>query len=79
MTLFPKQNCLCTGDSVIGVAPCPVHGLARVRMILRDFVIHESDPCSFDHHGYCQEHGYFGEPGECHVRAGREALRINDA
>lgn len=25
---------------------------------------HEGTPCRFDHHGYCQEHGWLA-PGEC--------------
>lgn len=30
----------------------------------------DEDPCSFDHHGYCQAHGYFEiEPKCCHERA----------
>jgi hypothetical protein len=45
---------------------------------LYEFVEGEGDPCRFDHHGYCQEHGYFGEPGDCHVRRGRELLGLDD-
>ncbi|MFE2353437.1 hypothetical protein [Streptomyces parvulus] len=37
--------------------------------LIRDFL--DPDPCSFDHHGYCQAHGYLGgEPMSCpHGRA----------
>ncbi|MDN3244117.1 hypothetical protein [Streptomyces sp. ZSW22] len=37
--------------------------------LVRDFL--DPDPCSFDHHGYCQAHGYLGgEPMSCpHGRA----------
>lgn len=42
--------------------------------LLQTFVEGEDSPCHFDHHGYCQEHGWFGEPGECNVREARELL-----
>ncbi|MGQ4393741.1 hypothetical protein ACN6K5_003527 [Streptomyces violaceoruber] len=42
---------------------------ATLLELLRDFL--DPDPCSFDHHGYCQAHGYLGgEPMSCpHGRA----------
>ncbi len=36
--------------------------------LVRDFV--DPDPCSFDHHGYCQAHGWTGTTPRCpHARA----------
>jgi hypothetical protein len=55
---------------------CPVHGFRRVREILRTLVEGEDSQCRYDHHGYCQEHGYFGEPGECGTRDAREAVGL---
>lgn len=45
--------------------------------LLRGFVEHEDQPCQFDHHGCCQEHGWFGEPGECGVREARQLLGLD--
>lgn len=33
----------------------------------------DDEPCRFDHHGYCQEHGSFGE-GPCATAAVKEFL-----
>ena len=36
--------------------------------IVRDFT--DPDPCHFDHHGYCQAHGWFSVDPRCpHARA----------
>lgn len=48
--------------------------LERVRTelsgLVRDFI--DPDPCSFDHHGYCQTHGWFDTDPACpHGRAKR--------
>jgi alpha-D-ribose 1-methylphosphonate 5-triphosphate synthase subunit PhnI len=51
----------------------------RLAQLLANFVAYEDKICSFDHHGYCQEHGWFGEPGECNVRAAREELGLDEA
>ncbi|MER7801211.1 hypothetical protein ABTX71_12860 [Streptomyces parvulus] len=42
---------------------------ATLLELVRDFL--DPDPCTFDHHGYCQAHGYLGgEPMSCpHGRA----------
>lgn len=48
----------------------------KFRELLQGFVEGETEPCRFDHHGCCQEHGWFGEPGECGVREAREMLGI---
>lgn len=48
----------------------------RLRELLTGLVESEDEPCSFDHHGYCQEHGWFGEPGECYTRLAREAVGL---
>lgn len=43
--------------------------VAELEALVRDFT--DPDPCSFDHHGYCQAHGYLGgDPMSCpHGRA----------
>ena len=41
--------------------------------LLHAFVDHEDQPCSLDHHGYCQEHDSFSE-GRCKVAEARELL-----
>lgn len=33
----------------------------------------DDEPCSFDHHGYCQTHGYF-EKGECINKQMKQAI-----
>jgi hypothetical protein len=44
--------------------------------LLTKMVEGEDDICWFDHHGCCQEHGWFGEPGECGIREARELLGL---
>ena len=39
--------------------------------LLAEFV--DNEPCSLDHHGYCQSHSHFDE-GECHMARARAAL-----
>lgn len=51
----------------------------RLRKLLRGLVEVEDQPCRFDHHGYCQEHGWFGEPGECYTRDARIAVGLDAA
>ncbi|MFB8122057.1 hypothetical protein ACFVG1_12790 [Streptomyces bacillaris] len=42
--------------------------LALVEALVADFI--DPDPCHFDHHGYCQTHGWFAtDPGCPHGRA----------
>ncbi|MBD3550826.1 hypothetical protein [Streptomyces sp. SP18CM02] len=42
--------------------------LALVEALVSDFI--DPDPCHFDHHGYCQAHGWFAtDPGCPHGRA----------
>lgn len=53
-----------------------VEKFTKVAAYLANFVGDECMPCRYDHHGYCQEHGWFGEPGECGVREARELLGI---
>lgn len=43
----------------------------RTIELLREFIEHNPDPCSYDHHGYCQEHG--GD-APCHVERATELL-----
>jgi hypothetical protein len=51
------------------MAPQLVRQVKDLRGLVRDFL--DPDPCSFDHHGYCQTHGYLGgESASCpHGRA----------
>jgi len=72
-------------DPVVGMMDTPelaqyiVDGLAerdRMAELLRGLVEAETDPCTYDHHGYCQAHGWFGEPGECYTREARELLGL---
>lgn len=50
----------------------------RLIQILRELVEPEDGPCRFDHHGYCQEHGWFGDqPGECGIREARGLLGLD--
>lgn len=52
---------------------CPRHAEAqtlveRLQKIVNDLT--DPDPCSFDHHGYCQAHGWFDVEPKCpHARA----------
>lgn len=48
-----------------------------LRKLLAELVGGEDAPCRFDHHGYCQEHGWFGAPGECGTREAREAVGLD--
>lgn len=47
--------------------------------VLKGYVEQENEPCWFDHHGNCQEHGWFiDEPGEvCGVVRGRKLLGLD--
>lgn len=47
-----------------------------LRPLLHRFVDHEDGPCSFDHHGICQEHPGAHEEGDCAVAAARKALGL---
>jgi hypothetical protein len=56
-------------DGSVGAEPCPeceaevpdcVHcDLTEALALLADLV--DDDPCSFDHHGHCQTHGWTGD------------------
>lgn len=63
------------GPEMREVELIPHSDLAEMIQVLQDCVGHETAPCSFDHHGYCQEHGYLQE-GECHVARGRRLLGL---
>jgi hypothetical protein len=40
----------------------------ELRELLQDLI--DPDPCSFDHHGYCQAHGWMSTSPRCpHARA----------
>ncbi len=45
----------------------------RLDEILSELVAGD-DECSYDHHGYCQQHNWFGEYCECGIREARELL-----
>lgn len=52
---------------------------AELRRLLMWFVQNETAPCSFDHHGNCQEHGWVrGDAGsqECIVPLARRTLGL---
>lgn len=57
--------------------PALLNEVRSLRSLVRDFL--DPDPCSFDHHGYCQAHGYLGgEPLSCpHGRARTMLAEIN--
>lgn len=62
----------------LAVEVVPVKQLEYLRWLLLNFVEYEGDPCSFDHNGFCQEHGWFGDnPGDCNVRWAREELGLD--
>lgn len=45
--------------------------------LARDFL--DPDPCEYDHHGYCQAHGYLGgEPHTCPHKRARALLGVLD-
>ncbi|WP_399553874.1 hypothetical protein OG473_39430 (plasmid) [Streptomyces anulatus] len=49
-------------------APAVAERLALVEALVSDFI--DPDPCWFDHHGYCQAHGWAAtDPGCPHGRA----------
>lgn len=48
----------------------------EARGLLHRFVDHEDDPCRFDHHGDCQEHG---SSGPCQVAEARRLLGLDGA
>lgn len=48
----------------------------RLRDMLVGFVEVETDPCSFDHHGACQTHGW--SEGPCGVATARVALKLQE-
>ena len=47
--------------------------LTRAIELLHAFADHEDRPCSFDHHGYCQEHDDFSGDG-CAIAKARALL-----
>ena len=47
--------------------------LTRAIELLHAFADHEDQPCSFDHHGYCQEHDDFSGDG-CKIAKARALL-----
>lgn len=44
----------------------------RLRALVADFV--DSDPCRYDHHGYCQAHGWFETDPPCPHKRAKELL-----
>lgn len=43
----------------------------KMEAVLRDLI--DDEPCRFDHHGYCQTHGWL-QPGRCPVARARDLL-----
>lgn len=65
------------GAHAISSVPPEIYAeVDRLRELLTALVESEDQPCRYDHHGYCQEHGWFGEPGECYTRFAREAVGL---
>lgn len=48
----------------------------ELRAIVRDLSEHEDQPCQFDHHGYCQEHGWLETDPPCPIPRARAALGL---
>lgn len=76
MSLDNKRNCCPWASGKIDEAMLILSEYHQLHEILRGLVESEDQPCSFDHHGHCQEHGWFGEPGECYTRKARELLGL---
>lgn len=52
----------------IGGAPQPAPDASDLVELVRDFL--DPEPCSHDHHGYCQQHNWFDSDTTCpHARA----------
>lgn len=52
--------------------------LRELRELIDDLT--DPDPCQFDHHGYCQTHGWFDtEPACPHARAKAILAGLNEA
>jgi hypothetical protein len=65
-----------TADRGPGSAVQTIHASSWLVALVRDFT--DPDPCSFDHHGYCQAHSWLTE-GECpHARAKRFLALMDD-
>lgn len=56
----------------------PKRDYDEVVQMLLELVEDESEPCSFDHHGYCQEHGWFATDPACVYRRARKVLGLDD-
>lgn len=60
------------------MGPALIEEVKRLHALVRDFL--DPDPCSFDHHGYCQAHGHLGgEPMSCPHGRARKMLAAKDA
>lgn len=58
--------------------PALIDEVRTLRGLVSDFL--DPDPCSFDHHGYCQAHMYLGgEPGSCPHGRARKMLADREA
>lgn len=47
--------------------------------VLRELSEVEDQPCRYDHHGYCQEHGWFETDPPCAIKRAREIWAAQDA
>jgi hypothetical protein len=53
--------------------------IAEARVLLIELTEAEWNyPCQFDHHGNCQAHDSFGEPGDCVIPRVRKWLGVGD-
>ena len=44
-------------------------------LIIFQHTVHEDDPCTFDHHGYCQAHSWFYDDEKCPDARAKELLK----
>jgi hypothetical protein len=64
--------------SVVEACRQALSGLLReATEIINDLTEAEVEPCSYDHHGDCQTHGWFETDPICAVRRGREFVAKN--
>lgn len=79
--LDPQAGHVYSGEAKLRAAilrRLPERQLADAVHLIRDFADGEVIACSLDHHGSCQEHGWFGE-SECPVPRAERWLASVDA
>lgn len=48
--------------------------IENMESLLHDLADHEDGDCRFDHHGYCQEHGWFATDPKCPIQRYKELM-----